>query len=81
LKGRYCWELWHQRHSPATNVRSSARSTGQPHSSEITTPDGRVWLIRSYPARNAEGEVEGPSSCLDITERKQTEEALRASAG
>jgi signal transduction histidine kinase len=81
LKGRYCWELWHQRHSPCNNcpVVGSVR-TGQPHSAEITTADGRVWLIRGYPARNDEGEIEGAVElCLDITERKRAEELLRES--
>ncbi|HXV21796.1 MAG TPA: PAS domain-containing sensor histidine kinase [Desulfuromonadales bacterium] len=81
LKGRYCWELWHQRHSPCSNcpVVGSVR-TGQPHSAEITTADGRVWLIRGYPVRNDEGEIEGVVElCLDITERKRAEETLRES--
>jgi len=81
LKGRYCWELWHQRHSPCNNcpVVGSVR-TGQPQSAEVIDPDGQVWLIRGYPARNAEGEIEGAVElCLDITERKRAEEALRES--
>ena len=78
LKGRYCWELWHQRRSPCNKcpVVRSIR-TGQPHSAEVTSQDGKVWLIRGYPARNAEGEIEGAVElCLDITERKRAEEAL-----
>lgn len=81
LKGRYCWELWHQRHSPCNNcpVVGSVR-TGQPQRAEVTTADGRVWLIRGYPVRNAVGEIEGAVElCLDITERKRAEETLRES--
>jgi PAS domain S-box-containing protein len=78
LKGRCCWELWHQRRSPCSKcpVISSIR-LGQPQSAEVVSPDGKVWLIRGYPARNAEGEIEGAvEMCLDITERKRAEDAL-----
>jgi PAS domain S-box-containing protein len=81
LIGRSCWELWHQRSSPCLEcpVVNSIR-TGQPHKAEVVSPDGKVWLIRSYPARNAEGEIEGAvEMCLDITDRKRAEEALEQS--
>jgi len=81
LQSRSCWEIWHRRNSPCVNcpVVKSMR-TGLPQSAEVVSPDGKVWLIRSYPTRNAEGEIEGSVElCLDITERKRTEEALEQS--
>jgi PAS domain S-box-containing protein len=81
LQGRLCWELWHQRLSPCSKcpVIGSLR-TGQPQSAEVVGPDGKVWLIRGYPARNADGEIEGTVEiCLEITERKRAEETLRDS--
>lgn len=81
LISRSCWDLWHQRSSPCLKcpVVNSIR-TGQPHKAEVVSPDGKVWLIRSYPARNDEGEIEGAVElCLDITEHKRAEEALEQS--
>lgn len=81
LRSRSCWEIWHQRSAPCVNcpVVDSLR-TGKPQSAEVTSPDGKVWLIRSYPTCNAEGEIEGAVElCLDITDRKRAEEALEQS--
>lgn len=81
LQSRSCWEIWHQRITPCDNcpVIQSMR-TGLPQSAEVVSPDGKVWLIRSYPTRNADGEIEGAVElCLDITERKRAEQALEQS--
>ena len=46
----------------------------------MTTPDGRVWFIRGYPVRDKKGNIIGAVEVtLEITERKQVEEALRKS--
>jgi PAS domain S-box-containing protein len=79
LLGRHCYEIWHQRSTPCENcpiVR--ARETGQPQENEITSPDGRIWLIHGYPLRNAAGVMEGIFEVMqEITDRKRTENALR----
>ncbi len=79
IVGRYCYELWQQRSEPCVDcpvVR--ARETNQPQEAEITTPDGRIWLIRGYPLRDANGDIIGMvETTLEITERKRAEEALR----
>jgi len=57
---RKCYKVWHQRDSACPNcpiVR--ARDTGEPAKGEVTTPDGRSWLIRGYPVRNDAGEIVG----------------------
>lgn len=78
LVGRHCYEIWHQRSEPCAGCPVvKARETGQPQEGEMTTPDGKVWLIRSYPVRGAKGEIEGVvEATLEITERKKAEEAL-----
>lgn len=81
LAGRFCYEVCHQRSEPCEGcpvVR--ARETGQSEIAEITSPDGRVWLIRGYPVRSENGEILGVIEItLDITERKRAEDALRES--
>ena len=82
LVGRHCWELWHGRQSPCRRcpVRRALK-TGRPQRGEITGSGGRVWFIRAYPTRSPTGELEGVVEfCLDITERKKAEQALRTHA-
>jgi len=78
LIGRLCYEIWHQRSEPCVDcpvVR--ARETSQPQEAEMTTPDGRIWLIRGYPVRDANGDIIGVvETTLEITERKRVEEKL-----
>ena len=81
LKGRYCWEVWHQRNEPCEGCPVLlAKDTGQPQQGEIRSPDGRVWFIRGYPIKNEKGRLLGLTEFTqDITEHRRTEEALRES--
>jgi PAS domain S-box-containing protein len=81
LKSAHCWDLWHQRSFPCVNCPVlRALKSGRTEKGEVTSPDGRVWFIRGYPVRNEAGDLEGVVEfCLDITERKRAEEALRDS--
>jgi PAS domain S-box-containing protein len=78
LVGRRCYEVWHQRDEPCADCPVvSARETGLPQEAEITTPDGREWLIRGYPIRDTDGNIKSIIElALDISERKQIEQAL-----
>ena len=81
LVGRYCYEVWSDRNAPCEGcpVVRCMRS-GKPEQGEMTTPDGRVWLLRGSPVRDEEGKVIGAAgTALEVTERKRAEEALRQS--
>jgi len=81
LVGRYCYEIWLQRSQPCAGCPvAKARQTGKPQEAEITTPDGRLWLVHAYPKQDATGNITGVVEVTtDITERKQAEEALKES--
>jgi PAS domain S-box-containing protein/putative nucleotidyltransferase with HDIG domain len=78
LVGRHCYEIWPQRQRPCVGCPVvKARKSGRPHEAEITTPDGRVWLIRGYPVRDTKGNITGTVEVtLEITERKKSEEEI-----
>jgi len=78
LEGRYCYEIWNQRSTPCVvcPARGSLK-TGQPQEAEISTPDGRMWRIRTYPIRDANGDIVGIANItLEITKRKRAEEKI-----
>jgi len=78
---RSCYEIWFKRDEPCAGCPiERVRETGQPEEAELTTPDGRIWLIRGYPVRNKSGNLEGiVEVALEITEHKRAEEALKES--
>jgi len=80
LVGRHCYEIWPQRSQPCAGCPvAKARQSGKPQKAEIATPDGRTWSIRGYPMRDENGVITGMLEvALDLTERKQAEEALQA---
>lgn len=81
LIGQKCYKVWHQKDEPCEDCPVLlTKETGQPHEKEITTPDGRIWLLRSYPVKDDQGNV---ISLIEfgknITLRKQAEFELRNS--
>ncbi|MBE9570896.1 MAG: PAS domain S-box protein [Proteobacteria bacterium] len=81
LLGRHCYEVWLQRSDPCQDCPVvKAMETCRPQEIVKYTPDGRAWFIRGYPVRDANGNIAGAiETTLEITERKQAEEALRES--
>jgi len=79
LVGRHCYEVWHGRQSPCEECPVQwTIQTGEAHKNEVASPDGRHWLIRSYPLFSPEGDLESVAELtLEITETKRTEEELR----
>lgn len=79
LIGRHCYEIWHGRESICENCPvDRAIKTGEFHSNEIRTPDGRVWFIKGYPVRDEKGEVIGAIEVTtEITEKVKLEERIK----
>jgi PAS domain S-box-containing protein/putative nucleotidyltransferase with HDIG domain len=79
LVGRHCYEIWPQRRKPCVGCPVvKARKSGNPQEAEITTSDGRVWLIKGYPVRDQKGNIRGAVEVtLEITDYKRAEETLR----
>lgn len=78
LFGRHCYELWHERSVPCEGCPALlAKETKTPQQKEIQTPDGKVWLLRSYPIQDKSDSVVAiVEFANDITESKHAEESL-----
>mgnify|MGYP006286847295 CR=1 FL=1 len=76
---RTCHEIWHGLAEPCPGcplLRTLA--DGKTHDAEIDTPDGRIWQIRGYPVRDADGTiVRLVEVAREITDRKVLEENWR----
>jgi len=78
IVGKNCYRLWHGRETPCDICPVLvAKETGKESSSEVTTPDGRVWHIRGFPVYGDEGTLIGMAELTrEITERKEAETEL-----
>ncbi len=79
--GRECFNLWHNR-TEICNVCAVRDSfqTGNPSNISITTPDKKIWDVRTFPLKNSRGETTSVISISrDISEQKKLEEQLRQS--
>ena len=82
LSGLYCYEMWAQRSEPCVGCPTlKTIETGRPEEAEIPSSDGEIWLHRSYPVRDMDGNIQSiVATALDITERKQYEGKLQEHA-
>jgi len=76
LVGGRCHEVWYQRPLPCPGCPvPKALENGQAGEGEVSTPDGRFWLIRANPVRDQEDQIVGVVTIgLDITARKRAED-------
>jgi PAS domain S-box-containing protein len=80
IVGRFCYTVWHPRTEPCIGCPvHKALETGEAGGvAEIQSEDGRCWLIKGYPIRDADGNVTGAVEvALDITEQRRAEEERR----
>ena len=79
IAGRYCYEVWCQKGEPCADCPAAMTiKTGHPGEGEISTPDGKIWLHRSYPVQSADGHIDRVvAAAIDITERKEYEARLQ----
>jgi PAS domain S-box-containing protein len=75
IVGGNCYKLWHGRETPCDICPVLvAKETGKESSSEVTTPDGRIWFIRGFPVYGDDGTLIGMAELTrEITERKTAE--------
>jgi len=81
LIGKKCHKIWNNRDDkcPDCPVISAAESCA-PTMAEMTTPDGRVWLVKGFPVLDEEGKVVATVEITnEITQIKQAEEKLKDS--
>ncbi len=78
IEGNQCFQLFHRRTEPCEECPAvKAIKTGQIQKGEIPYPDGKTWLLRSYPIRDEHFNVIGVTiKSADIGEQAQDREKL-----
>jgi len=78
LVGKFCYDLWCQKHRPCSDCPSlKAMETAQIQRGEVFSANGQIWEVRSYPVCDDAGNVIGVTEFRkDITERKSSQKAL-----
>ncbi len=78
-KGHDCFELIQGLKEPCPGCTAKkALQTGQSQDGELATPDGRIWVSRSSPIKDANQQVTGVVNvAVNITHLKRTEEKLK----
>ncbi|MHA1401518.1 MAG: PAS domain-containing protein [Candidatus Heimdallarchaeaceae archaeon] len=81
LVGKHCFELWHQRTSPCSSCPvEKVSKTGEFQADEITSPDGKVWLIRGFPVYDKNKKLAAILELTqEITDIKTIESKLQTS--
>ncbi|MGB5912159.1 MAG: PAS domain S-box protein [Promethearchaeia archaeon] len=81
LIGKKCHKIWNNRDDKCHGCPViSAVETCAPTVAEMTTPDGRVWLVKGFPVLDEKGDVIAAVEITnEITKIKQAEEKLKDS--
>ncbi len=78
LIGRKCYEIWHNRTERCEFCPVyKALTTRRPEVAEITSPDGREWIIKGYPILTEDGNLIGAAEVAnDVTEQNKIKREL-----
>jgi signal transduction histidine kinase/ActR/RegA family two-component response regulator len=81
IKEKHCYKIIQGIDRPCKGCTAfKALHTGQSQEGELITPDGKTWLSRSSPIKDAGRMVTGVVHvALNISDRKKTESALKES--
>ena len=78
---KYCYELWHNRTEPCDPCPvQRSFYTGNAEIEVVSTPDGRLWDLRTFPIKDEDGKITSVIEVgRDITEHRKLEEQFRQS--
>jgi signal transduction histidine kinase/CheY-like chemotaxis protein len=81
IRGACCYEAIFGRSEPCSGCTvAQAINMGASQEGDLITPDGRTWISRSSPLKDADGKITGVVHVLiDISARKSAERALKES--
>jgi len=80
LKGKLCYKQYMNRAKPCSDCpMRTAIDNNRVERTELIAADGRNYELISTPIKNPDGTLSAVEVAMDITERKQVEEALRKS--
>lgn len=78
LLGKKCYEIWQGSGSPCEGCPViKTLETGEMHKKEMTSSNGMIWNVKSYPVNDQEGDIIGVVEIAkDITQTKQIEKEM-----
>ncbi|MDQ1262710.1 MAG: Hybrid sensory histidine kinase BarA, partial [Euryarchaeota archaeon] len=81
IKDKHCFQIIHGIDRPCEGCTAiKALQTGKSQEGELITPDGKTWLSRSSPIKDAREMVTGVVNvALNISDRKKAESAMKES--
>lgn len=81
IVGHYCFEVWAGKTKPCRDCPlEKALKTGKTEEQQISTPDGRNWIVKGYPIKNEDGELINLLEVVkNVTDEMKLEEALKDS--
>lgn len=81
LRNEKCYRIWHGRESLCEGCPAEETlRTGKSDEKEVSTPDGRIFNLRTFPIKNASGEILGVLEFgRDITAQKKARAELEQS--